>query len=303
MRQVEAYTEEWLDARKSLVTATDVVTLMDFNEYSSPADLWWYKKSGYQVPDNGFMWFGRSMEEPIAEKVREITGRSFVDAKALFVSDKYPWLAATPDRVELDDKNAFSAVLEIKTSQRHDAWGDFPAMYAYVQALTQSIVIEAPSINVGACLYGHGEPKVLVYADLPRDELMIEDIITLSYEFYESLKSDKPPGKFSYEVAKKAFRATTSKQKNLSPDAIEALARIKEMKKKVAMLYKDIEADSALVMQELEDAEVGVFDGSIAVTWKETSATTIDVAALRKIAPEVAVQAERTSVSRRFLVK
>lgn len=107
--------EEWLEQRTQFLTATDIATL-----YNGGPKAWEnVAQSKREIPDdfdNQYLRWGREREESIANYVRTFVDSSLEPNDQLFVSTKYPKIAATPDMVSRDSVgDVFSA--EIKTTK------------------------------------------------------------------------------------------------------------------------------------------------------------------------------------------
>src|SRR5215469_3282291 len=94
--------DAWLTARRSGVTATDIVTIMGLSAYDSPYSLYWRKLGQVpEVEDNDRFKLGRYLE-PYARALwtdehPDITAH---EGGGLYRSDARPWQMATPDLIE-----------------------------------------------------------------------------------------------------------------------------------------------------------------------------------------------------------
>lgn len=107
--------EAWLEQRKHFLTATDIVAL-----YNGGPKAWErVAESKLEVPeefDNKYLRWGREREPIIADYVRTFIDSSLVPNRKLFMSTRYPRIAATPDMVSEDILgDVFSA--ELKTTK------------------------------------------------------------------------------------------------------------------------------------------------------------------------------------------
>jgi len=59
---------DWLQARKSLITATDVPAILGVSPYRTPLQVWFEKVSDEQQPDSEILEIGRDIEPVIARK-------------------------------------------------------------------------------------------------------------------------------------------------------------------------------------------------------------------------------------------
>src|SRR5215469_14169060 len=109
----------WLTARRSGVTATDIVTIMGLSHYDSPYSLYWRKLGQVpEVPDNPRFALGRYLQEYVWALWTDETGLISRDPLALYRSTARPWQMATPDALEWEigmEPSVPVAVVEFKT--------------------------------------------------------------------------------------------------------------------------------------------------------------------------------------------
>ena len=106
---------EWLEQRQNYLTATEIKTLM-----MSGPDTWENVKQSKLEPPREFdskaLAWGREREPVIAQYVHTFIDSSLQPNSELYVSMKYPRIAATPDMVSEDALGDVMSA-EIKTSQ------------------------------------------------------------------------------------------------------------------------------------------------------------------------------------------
>jgi len=152
--------EEWLQARRQFLTASDVAAVLGEDERRGPFQVWAEKVHGYTQEELRIMRRGRRMEPVIAEEYVEETGRQVFEPEpyTLVVHPSIPWLASTLDRTTegcplnpapaegrapLELKNVagvkaadwreepptgYQIQLQIQLSCTGDAWGSLAAM-------------------------------------------------------------------------------------------------------------------------------------------------------------------------------
>lgn len=130
---------EWLEARRTRVTASEIAVLLGLSPYDSPYGLY-HRKLGILPgqPDNPMMERGRVLEPYIADKFGERHPEYIVDGtgRELYVHSERPWQGATPDRLLQDaatcgitDRGGVfevenTAVLECKCDGGSPEWGE-----------------------------------------------------------------------------------------------------------------------------------------------------------------------------------
>jgi len=94
---IAAGTAEWLEARRGLITATDLPVILGLSPYKCEADLADEKNGKEQEPATLRMRAGLLLEGLIAEAYTEQTGIEVVPFAHLAIHPDIPWAAATPD--------------------------------------------------------------------------------------------------------------------------------------------------------------------------------------------------------------
>lgn len=107
--------EEWLEARRNLITASDIGAILGLNAYKSSTDLWLEKKG--LVPEkeeSGAMWLGKALEDTAAKWWGERNGKQVIPHGCLVISECGRF-GATPDFLAGSEINP-SSLLETKTT-------------------------------------------------------------------------------------------------------------------------------------------------------------------------------------------
>ena len=105
--------EAWLHRRKSSIGGSDASSIIGLNAYSSPYSVWAAKTS--RLPgkeDNEAMRLGRDLEDYVASRFREETGKRVRREKAMLYNPAYPFAHADIDRWIIGE----NAGLECKTT-------------------------------------------------------------------------------------------------------------------------------------------------------------------------------------------
>ena len=123
--------EEWHGIRNKHIGGSDCATIMGYNEWKNPVDLW-REKTGRKVPDdlseNQAIIRGKESENLLIEHFK-INNPSYIVGKLekTLESLKYPFMSANLDGT-LEHKELGKGVLEIKTAtcfnsnQYYDIW-------------------------------------------------------------------------------------------------------------------------------------------------------------------------------------
>lgn len=181
--------EEWKALRKKYIGGSDAASVVGLNPFKSALELW-ADKTG-KIPDfegNLATEVGTYLEEFVAQKFAEVTGKKVRRNNRSIFNDKYPWAIANIDREIVGE----DAVLEIKTTSEMNLKkfnnGEYPANY-YCQVMHYLAVTEKKKGYL-AVLIGNREFKVF---EIERDETEIESLMNAEKELYELIKTDVAP--------------------------------------------------------------------------------------------------------------
>lgn len=128
--------QQFIEARRASIGGSDAAAIMGLNPYSSPVRVWAEKLGKAQPkPDNEAMRQGRDLEDYVARRFIEATGKSVdYEPDAFIRNEKYPWAHANPDRMVVGE----NAGLECKTTSslrlREFKNGSYPDTY-YAQCV------------------------------------------------------------------------------------------------------------------------------------------------------------------------
>lgn len=218
----DAPRDEWLQARRAGVTASEIAALLGISPYESPFDLYW--KKTWQIPedfDNDRLELGRILEPYIAHRFAKKHPDIDVapQSAGLWQSTERSWQMATPDRLlDLQDDSGkwVDSVLELKTSGTYEEWGedgtDEVPPYIAAQVLYQMDVIGCRAGYV-ACLFLSTQ-QIRTY-QLAWDQDDVDLMRDRAAEFWQQVQDSRPP-----EID--GHTATTLALKRLYPDVGDA---------------------------------------------------------------------------------
>jgi putative phage-type endonuclease len=160
--------DAWLTARRSGVTATDIVTILGLSAYDSPYSLYWRKLGQVpEQPDNPRMALSRYLEEYVWARWTDETRLASRSGDGLYASSARPWQMATPDYVVWSEATPEAtpeaslrpvAPIEVKTwAEASHAWDDGMPASVRAQVLWQMDVFDAAIGHVGMLFLPSGE--------------------------------------------------------------------------------------------------------------------------------------------------
>jgi putative phage-type endonuclease len=204
---------DWIAARALGISASRVAALMGLSNWSSPYKL--YHQMRGDLPweeDNDAMALGRYLEDYVVQRFADRYPEFLLagDGRALYAHLGRPWQLATPDRLVSESYEAacgpsygvteaerLIAVLETKTDNSHDGWGDdgtdeIPVRYR-CQVLWQCDVLGVDHWYL-ACLFLHSR-QIRVYEGMIDGQARADlDLMRLeALEFLARVQLGDPP--------------------------------------------------------------------------------------------------------------
>lgn len=186
-----ANTPDWLLERRNGIGASEISTILGFNRYSSPIDLW-EEKTGRRpintaAPSPQAVW-GHRMEPFIRTDTAAELGRDIATCGSL-VSTRWPWLRCSPDGLFPDD----AALFEAKSTgvfQRDEWAGGQTADHAELQVQTAMAVTGAKYAIVAVVIDRGGLELRTVERD---DDVLIPLIVDETEKFWQYVIDDVQP--------------------------------------------------------------------------------------------------------------
>jgi putative phage-type endonuclease len=251
--------EDWLTARRSLITATDIPVLLGLSPYKCEADLADEKLLGTQTEQTIPMKVGLALEPVIRETYEEQTGRKLRRHHGLIVHRDVEWAACSPDYTVVREP----LLVETKWSTSRSRFADGLPQDVEAQAVWQAAVGGVEAVDVAVLL----TDELRVFT-VPSDPVLFGDLVAVAADFRRRLADGGP---FSRD-------ARRVKRDHPSDDGSELVADA-ELDQAVRALIETRTARKALEETEtaietaVKDrmAEHAILSGSgWRVTWKRT---------------------------------
>jgi len=294
--------EEWLNARRKSIGGSDAAAIVGLNNYSSPIRVWADKTGRLSAKETSeAMRQGTDLEEYVAKRFCEATGKKVRRSNAIYYNDEYPFAHANVDRL-IDGEDAG---LECKTtsalSLKSFAGGEYPDRY-YVQCQHYMAVTGRTKWYLAVLVLGR-DFKIF---EIARDEDEINALMDAEVDFWQHVIKDEMPD-VSENDDDADVLATLMPEDNgetvelfgrgsMLDELDELKARIKELENRKAEIENTIKKD-------MGEASEG-FCRDWRVTWKTSERKTLDAKALKAALPELDLEPfYKVSKSRRFTVK
>ena len=181
--------EEWLDHRRQRIGGSDASAILGMNKWCSPYTVW-ADKLGKLPPkeDSEAMRLGRDLEEYVAKRFTEATGKKVRRENNILINPDIPFAHANVDRMIIGE----DAGLECKTTSvmnlKRFKNGEYPENY-YAQCVHYLMVTGCERWYLGVLILGVDFKWFVI----ERDEDEIEALRKSEEEFWEYVKSQQPP--------------------------------------------------------------------------------------------------------------
>lgn len=186
----------WLKARRTGIGASEAAAVLGEDPWCSPYTLW-ARKTGRlpEQDDNEAMEWGRRLEDAVADKLADETGRVVRNGRLggwLLRSRKYPFLLATPDREWTSKKPKREGLAEIKTTSAWvaDKWepGTLPGSFQFQGQ--QQLAVTGRKVSTLAVLIGG---QRFLWKDYDRHERFIRALVAKAGVFWKLVQEDVAP--------------------------------------------------------------------------------------------------------------
>jgi len=278
---------EWLEARRQGIGGSDSAAIVGLDRYRSAFDVY-AEKIGLkpEQPDNEAMRQGRDLEQYVAERFMEATGKKVRRRNAMLQHPEHHWMLANIDRWVVGE----NAGLECKTTsvlnRAKFSQGEFPPNY-YVQCVHYMAVTGAERWYLAVLVLN----KAFHVFTIERDEAEIEALIEAEKHFWENhIMKQIPPApdgsESTSELLKKMFPEAKEREEVALYGHEEKIQQYLELDARVKELTQERDAIKQELQLALADAEIGRAQGYV-VEWKNQVRQTLDTQKLKKEQAEI----------------
>jgi len=276
MQEEQMAREIWLEQRKNGLGGSDAAVILGLSPWKSPLALWSEKTGLVEPEDIGaleYVEWGNILEEPIAKKYSEVTGRKLVDhgRYLIFKSPIHPFMFCTPDReiVPIDDRGP--GELSIKTAgayKEHD-WEEEPPLM-YQAQLQHELIVRELLWGSFAVLIGGQKFR---WCDQDRNEDLCSYILEKEEEFWDQVQREDPPpadaSDSTKEVLLRLYPQDTGESVALSPDALDWAEKRSSLKQEEKRIKSELQEVDNLIKAAIGDATFGVLPDGSGFKWAQ----------------------------------
>lgn len=294
---------DWLQMRKTGIGGSDAGAVCGLNPYSSAMNVF-YDKTSEELSDfdNEAMRQGRDLEEYVARRFMEQTGKRVYRSNKMYRSAAHPFMLADIDRL-ISGENAG---LECKTVSPYmaDKWigNEIPPHYM-IQCHHYMAVTGKEAWYIAAVILGQG----FLYRKILRDESLIQNLTSIEEQFWKNHvltgKMPDPDGsKACDEVLAQYFKTAASGSSIPLIGFDEKLKRREELScliQKLEREQKQIDQEVKAYMKDCETASSERYR----VSWSQIETVRLDTKRIKEELPEIYQKFSSVTQSRRFTVK
>ena len=241
---------QWLEGRRTGIGGSDVAAILGLNDYQSAYSIW-ADKLGLlpEKEDNEAMRQGRDLEDYVAQRFCEQTGKNVRRNNRMLRSEKYPFMIANIDRQIVGERSGLECKTTSMMNLKKFKNGEYPATY-YCQCMHYLAVtgwekwyLAVLVLNQGFYLY-----------EIERDEDEISALIKAETEFWNLVESNTPPEIDGSKATREALEfinqpdddkpeAYLYGKENMVEHLFSLKSDKKEIEKNIAQIENQIRAD------------------------------------------------------------
>lgn len=293
--------EDWLERRRHTIGGSDAAGIVGLSRYATPYTVFLDKT--WRLPDkadNEVMRQGRDLEDYVAKRWEEATGKKVRRLQAMLYNPAYPFAHADVDRMVVGE----DAGLECKTTSTLDVRQfngvEFPEKY-YAQCVHYMAVTGAKQWYLAVLVFGRG----FFTFTLERNQAEIDALMAAEAAFWEKVENDTPPAPDGSDAATDAISVVYAESRYGEMELfgretmLNEYADLKAQKKAVDERIKEIENTIKDDMQEIPLGRVGRFS----VVWKSQQRSVFQLEEFKKDHPGLDLRPYiKTTTSRPFKV-
>lgn len=292
--------DEWLILRKKSIGGSDAGCLVDMNPWKSPITLYADKMGlSKDKETNEAMRLGNDLEEYVAQRFCEETGKKVRKDNFMWMHDDYDFITANVDR-EIVGENAG---LECKTMNSFAGYdlegGEVPAQY-YAQCQHYMMVKGYDRMYLAILVFQKGIFTVTV----ERNQEFIDELMAAEIHFWtENIEKKQMPAPDGSEDSLETLQTVFPQEHSAEIDVDDTqIKRYRELADLIKKLKTEQDEVKAQICFALGDAAVGI-GNDFACSWKSQKRSSVDSKLLKAEYPDVYAKVVKESESRVFRTK
>lgn len=277
--------KEWLELRRGGIGGSDAAAVVGLSPWATPYTVYMDKLGLLpEQEENEAMRQGRDLEEYVAQRFTEKTGKKVQRCNYMIRSLAYPFALADIDRRIVGE----NAILECKTTSTLDLRQfrgvEFPERY-YAQCVHYLAVTGAEKCYLAVLVLG----KDFYVFELYRDEAEIAALMGAEAAFWQMVENQTPPDMTGQKADSEAVGAiwADSTGETVELYGMEALFRqVAAADEALKIAQKTKDQAITQIKARMQTAQAGSCTGW-KCTWKTQTRRTLNMDALREDFPDI----------------
>ena len=266
--------DEWVALRSSYIGGSDAAAVVGLNPFSTPYSLW-AEKTGRLPGFSGNLTteVGTYLEDFVAKKFEEETGKKVRRCNHSLFNSKYPWAIANIDREVIGEDAGLECKSTSELNLKKFKGGEYPAQY-YCQCVHYMAVTGKRRWYL-AVLIGNRDFK---WFTIERDEAEIAALMTAEEDFWKLVEEGTPPAVDGYKATTEAINAMYAESDDSTVDLYMHHTDLK-MYMELGKQIKELEALQEEAKNRIKAfmADAGTGESSkYRVLWKSQTRRTFD---------------------------
>jgi putative phage-type endonuclease len=253
----------WLEARRSLVTATDIPVLLGLSPYRCEADLADEKRGAEQPEATLRMRAGLVLQDLIGEEYARVTGHTLRRFRGIVTHPTISWAAASPDFRVVGERR----LVEAKRSSSRSRFAD---------GLPQDVEAQV-AWQLGVTGYGVADVAVLLADDelvrfeVEANPVLFADLVAVAEDFRRRLEDGGPMARDINRI-RRDHPADDGTELIADEDTVNAVHTLAATRAQIAGLEGLEEALKTAIQSRMGDAAVLV-GPDFKATWRKSKDT------------------------------
>ena len=277
--------EEWLMRRRKTIGGSDAAGIVGLSRWASPFSVWADKTGrAAEKEDTEAMRQGRDLEDYVARRWMEESGKRVYRLPAMLYHPKYPFAHADVDRMVMGENAGLECKATFSLDLKQFNGVEFPVQY-YAQCVHYLAVTGAGRWYLAVLAYGRGFFTFV----LERDQAEIDALMAAEADFWKLVEQDTPPDADGSEATSAALREIFPISEQTTADlfgrdtVLREYMRLKEDKKALDTRIGEIENT---IKADMGEAESGLC-GSFHISWKSQNRQTFQAKEFAKDHPSI----------------
>lgn len=282
--------EEWLEERRKSIGGSDAAAVIGLNKYRTPLEVYFDKIGALpEQEDSEAMRIGRDLENYVAKRFTEATGKKVRKHTAMIHNPEYPFAHANIDRDIINE----SAGLECKfissfSSAKRFTEEEFPEEY-YCQCVHYLAVTGYERWYLAALIAGVG---LKIYT-IERNDEEIKALMEAESDFWNEYivkeVAPEPRGTPNEDKAiNELFNSDDSEE--TEPIILEGFAQKLKIRDDLTEQMKILETEKQRIEQEIKlgmGENQAAESGTYTITWKPHRRSIFSVESFKNSYPEI----------------